>query len=139
MLRNVFIVLVLAALAATSAAASPVVPATARKFAHHKIIQHVPVRPGHRVAARAGSRALSSRAGRSTNSLHHRPAPRSTRTRTARRLPVTGRPTLRHASLVRNQGVRNPVVHNRVVAPSPLKGSLESLARQNERAEEDGL
>ena len=38
---------------------------------------------------------------------------------------------LRRASLVR----RRPVV----MPPSPLKGSLESLARQNERAEADGL
>src|SRR5262249_13844428 len=46
-------------------------------------------------------------------------------------------PTLRRASLVRQ---RPAVPHHRtVVIATPLKGSLESLTRQNERAEADGL
>jgi len=46
------------------------------------------------------------------------------------------RPTLRRASLVRR---RVAVPHRTVIVASPLKGSLESLARQNARAEADGL
>ena len=58
--------------------------------------------------------------------------------------PATAPPTLRRASLVRNGGVhsrgaRARALHTTVFLPSPLKGSFESLARQNERAEEDGL
>jgi hypothetical protein len=150
MLRNVYIVLVLAALAATSAAASPVVPATAPRFAHHKTLHHAgPAhRPaGHRPAASsaAGHGTGSHRAGRSTSSSPHRPAPRPvSRAAVIRRSPGTGQPTLRRASLVRNGGVHNRgvrarLVHNPVLLPSPLKGSFESLARQNERAEQDGL
>jgi hypothetical protein len=146
MLRNVYIVLVLAALAATSAAASPVIPATAPRFAHHKTLHHIgPAhRPaGHRPAASsaAGHGTGSHRAGRSTLSSPHRPAPRPvSRAAVIRRSPGTGQPTLRRVSLVHNRIAPVRVVHARIhVPPSPLKGSFESLARQNERAEQDGL
>ena len=122
MLRNVFIVLVLAALAATSAAASPVIPANARKLAHHKAV-HATARAARRGAARAtpsrNRRLTSSRAA------SRRPATSVYRVRTFR-----PHPTLRRASLVRRR-IYFP--------PSPLKGSLESLTRQTERMEADGL
>lgn len=51
--------------------------------------------------------------------------------RTYRQIQTPARPTLRRASLVRRRVV--------VIPASPLKGSLESLQRQNERAEADGL
>ena len=139
MLRNVYIVLVLAALAATSAAAAPAVPATARKLAHHKSV-HATARAVHKGAVRSSRSAAASRsaAGRSTSgrargrsaaSSRRRSAPGVSRVSSSRSLH-SGRPTLRHASLVRR----------RVVIPySPLKGSLESLTRQNERMEADGL
>ena len=127
MLRNVYIVLVLAALAATSAAASPVVPASARKLAHHKAV-HATARATHRAAAKSSAHSSAGRRSRSAAPAHRRAGTRAARTRASRRV-YTARPTLRRASLV----------HRVPVAASPLKGSLESLERQNERAEADGL
>lgn len=127
MLRNVFIVLVLAALAATSAAASPVIPANARKLAHHKTV-HAPVRAAHRGAVGASHRAATHRAasGRIT-AWRRRGAANAQRMQV---LHSPGRPQIRRVSLVRRQ----------IALPaSPLKGSLESLTRQNERMEADGL
>src|SRR5439155_1073815 len=133
MLRNVFIVLVLAALAATSPAASPVVPANARKLAHHKSV-HATARAAHRAAARPTGHATAHRTGRTVTSSRassRRHTGRNPgRARTSRSLRAPGHPTLRRASLV-SRRVYMP--------PSPLKGSFESLARQNQRAEEDGL
>src|SRR5579859_591861 len=138
MLRNVFIVLVLAALAATSAAASPVVPANARKLAHHKSIHSASRRSAHPGAVRARNRATGSRlagahAGRASRATpgttRRRPGTGAGRARASRRVQGTGQPVLRRASLMRY----------RVLPPSPLKGSFESLARQNERMEADGL
>ena len=60
MLRNVYLVLVLAALAATSAAASPVVPAKASKLAHHKTV-HATARATHRAAVRPAGHAAAGR------------------------------------------------------------------------------
>jgi Family of unknown function (DUF5715) len=128
MLRNVYIVLVLAALAATSAAASPVVPAKASKLAHHKTV-HAAARATHRAAVRP-RRPAGHRTARSTASTHSRPAANAARRRTLQTAGASGQPTLRRASLVRRRVY---------IPPSPLKGSFESLARQNERAEADGL
>ena len=132
MLRNVYFVLVLAALAATSAAASPVVPASARKFAHHKAV-HGTARATHRAVARSASHragyparpsaTLRSRSGATAARIHS--------TRSVHTIQAPARPTFRRASLVRRREVVFPA--------SPLKGSLESLERQNERAEADGL
>jgi hypothetical protein len=127
MLRNVFFVLVLAALAATSAAASPVVPANARKLAHHKAV-HATAKAAHRSAARPAAHVARRRRSASSSRSHARsrqPVPSAYRTRALR-----GRATLRRASLVRRRFV---------FPPSPLRGSLESLTRQNERMEADGL
>lgn len=129
MLRNVYIVLVLAALAATSAAASPVIPANAHKLAHHKAV-HATARAAHREAVRSAGRAAHRPARRNAAPVHRRPGTHAARTRASRRFQGSGRPTLRRASLVR---------HSYAMPASPLKGSLESLARQNERAEADGL
>ena len=134
MLRNVFIVLVLAALAATSAAASPVVPANARKLAHHKAVHSAPVRSAHHGTVRAGNRSSGVHAGHAShatsgNSPRRKPRPSAGRARASRSVQAASRPTLRRASLVRY----------RALPPSPLKGSFESLARQNERTEADGL
>jgi Family of unknown function (DUF5715) len=130
MLRNVCIVLVLAALAATSAAASPIVPANARRLAHHKTV-HATARATRRGGVRSNSRAASGRtAGRSAASSRRRPAAIASRTASSRNVRAPGRPSLRRASLARRRIV---------FPPTPLKGSLESLTRQNERTEADGL
>ena len=140
MLRNVYIVLVLAALAATSAAASPVVPANARKLAHHKTV-HATARATKRGVAQSAGRTAShhaasryagsgrTSASRSTVPSRHRAVGLS-RTASSRSLRAPGRPTFRRASLARRRIV---------FPPSPLKGSLESLTRQNDRVEADGL
>jgi len=125
MLRNVCIVLVLAALAATSAAASPVVPANAYKRAHHKTVHGTA-----RAAQRGAVRPAASRAGRSAAASHRRTAALGLRARDSRNRRSPGRPAVRRASLVRRRIV---------IPPSPLKGSFESLSRQNERTEADGL
>ena len=125
MLRNVCIVLVLAALAATSAAASPVVPANAHERAHHKTVHGTA-----RAAQRGAVRPAASRAGRSAAASHRRTAALGLRARDSRNRRSPGRPAVRRASLVRRRIV---------IPPSPLKGSFESLSRQNERTEADGL
>jgi hypothetical protein len=138
MLRNVCIVLVLAALAATSAAASPVLPANARKLAHHKTIRAT-AQATHKTAARAGTaRAGASHAGT------HRPAHRysaAARAASRRRSSANaGRVRVLHSTGRTPQLRRVALVRRRIVIPaSPLKGSLESLTRQNERTEADGL
>ena len=128
MLRNVCIVLVLAALAATLGAASPVVPASAHKFAHHKGV-HATARAGHRGAVRSAGHAPAGR-GTAGRVYSRRPAAGATRGARSRYQRGAGRPTLRHASLVRRRAI---------IPASPLKGSHESLTRQNERTEADGL
>ena len=135
MLRNVFIVLVLAALAATSAAAFPDVPVTAHRPAQAKIAHpkpaHHPARksPPRHTSAHSQAYVRGLHAGHSANSRSRRPVPPSAhlaRTRVARVQPHA---SVKTASLQRT----------RIVTPSPLKGSHESLARQNERTEADGL
>ena len=138
MLRNVYIVLVLAALAATSAAASPVVPANARRLAHHKAV-HATAGAAHRGATHpaghpatrhpASSHAAPSR-GKYGHAGHYSAPSRRHPAAGSRTMGSAGRPTLRRASLVRRRIV---------IPPSPLRGSLESLERQNERMEADGL
>src|SRR3954447_20632501 len=130
MLRNVYLVLVLAALAATSAAASPVSPAKAGKLAHRKTV-HATAQAAKKGAAGSSTHA---RTGRRPAQSHSRASSRHNSGRNNERARVvhsTGRtPQLRRVSLVRR----------RIYIPaSPLKGSFESLARQNERAQADGL
>jgi hypothetical protein len=117
MLRNVFIVLVLASFAATVSIASPVVPAKSHKRASASLSHHKPVRRTH---------AASST--RSRTQAAHAPASRS---RSRRSISRSGSRTspVRLAHLQRSK----------YIMPSPLRGSLESLTRQNERAEADGL
>ena len=134
MLRNVCIVLVLAALAATSATASPAVPVNARKLAHHKAV-HATARAAHKGSMRAAGHTASghaasghSRTGRASASSRRRTAANAQRIRVVR--TTTRTPQLRRVALVRR----------RIPLPaSPLKGSLESLTRQNVRMEADGL
>ena len=138
MLRNVCIVLVLAALAATSAVASSTVPVKAGKLAHHKAV-HSTARAARKGAVRASGRSVSSRSGlsrtaRSRVTRSRSVQPRSRAAANSQRIRVihsTGRtPQLRRTALVRR----------RIPLPaSPLRGSLESLTRQNVRMEADGL
>jgi hypothetical protein len=125
MLRNVFIVLVLAALAATSAAAAPVVSAKARKLAHQKTV-HATAKAGHKSAARSADRR-----GPHPSAATRRPPGTNARLqRSSGTVRTLARPRIRRASLVRRRIY---------IPPSPLRGSLESLTRQNERMEADGL
>jgi hypothetical protein len=124
MLRNVFIFLVLAALAASSAAASPVIPAHPRKRASATLANHKTLHRAHAQSSRQGARRSAAylagyRAGQSSKSSNGQ----------TRRSATPPRATAKLASLQRS----------RSVMPPPLKGSLESLTRQNERAEADGL
>jgi Family of unknown function (DUF5715) len=138
MLRNVCIVVVLAALAATSAVASSAVPGKAARLAHHKAVQSS-ARAARKGAVRASGRMQSGRTGSSrvakSRAVGNRGIrPRSRVAANSQRIRVlhsTGRtPQLRRTALVRR----------RIYLPaSPLKGSLESLTRQNERMEADGL
>jgi hypothetical protein len=139
MLRIVFIVLVLTALAATSAAASPVVPSSAHRLAHgsaaHPKTVHQSTRQsaarssahrqGHSAEYRAGYRGHSSKSLQKASSAHVAPS-RAAHTSSRH---VSSQASIRPASIERT----------RLVMPPPLKGSFESLARQNERAEADGL
>ncbi len=148
MLRNVFIILVLASLAATLAAASPVIPATAHKRASH-LSAHP--RAVHRSAAGSGRHGSSPsaaylagyRAGHSSRPLKHRSRTAAAPSRASRAAESNLRAVAKPASLQRSRLVRGP--HEPVLVrgvggmPPPLKGSFESLARQNERAEADGL
>jgi hypothetical protein len=109
MLRNVFLVLVLAFFAATAAIASPAVPARAHKRAPASLSHHKPARrPAAGYSARSRTQAA--------HAPHSRP-----------RRYKTSPPRLAHLQ------------RSKYIMPSPLKGSLESLTRQNERAEADGL
>jgi hypothetical protein len=125
MLRNAYIVVLLAALAATSAAASPVLPANARKLAHHKTVQATA-----RAAHRGAVRSTPHRAARATPANRRRHHANASPQRSSGTVRVLARPRIRRASLVRRRIY---------IPPSPLKGSLESLTRQNERMEADGL
>jgi len=134
MLRNVYFVLVLAALAATSAHASSAVPVKAGRLAHHKSVQST-ARAAHKGAARSirGGAGSSKTASRTSASSRRRSTSNrvGSDTSRARVVHATGRtPQLRRVSLTRR---RIPLPN------SPLKGSLESLTRQNERMEADGL
>jgi hypothetical protein len=144
MLRIVFIVLVLTALAASSAAASPVVPSNAHRFAHSSAAHPRTIRQSARPSrgrspARHSTHSAEYRAGYRGHSS------KSPHKASAGRVPtaVAGQGSSRHVSTLR---VSSPAVvrpasieRTRVVVPPPLKGSFESLARQNERAEADGL
>jgi Family of unknown function (DUF5715) len=136
MLRNVFIFLALAALVAASAFALPVVPAHPRKhapaaLAGHKTPQRAHAQPARPQSSRHGARRSAAylagyRAGHSSKSS--RPQTRRSAVPSAA-VPKPVHATAKLASLQ----------HSRFVMPPPLKGSFESLARQNERAEADGL
>lgn len=126
MLRNVFIVLVLAALAAT-----PAVATSTRSVKAHK---YVPTPAAHHTR---------SAAPRSTPAPHPGKTTAASR-RDTRRVPV--RPV--HARIVRQASEPEPQPTVRTVSlrsrqtillPAPLKGSLESLTRQNTMAEAEGL
>ena len=129
MLRNVFFVLVLAALAATPAIASPAAAANARKLAHRKAV-HTTARATRKGVSRAARGAAVARTHRGSRSgvSRRRQASSTSRVRVVRTMTRT--PQLRRASLIRRR-IPLPV--------SPLRGSIESLTRQNERMEADGL
>ncbi len=141
MLRNVFIVLVLAALAATSAIASPAHRSsrTAAKAHHHASHPASSSRAAARRPTR-GSHPATLRHGRVHYGRPHRSVASSPRLR--RQLPTLTAPRIARASNRLEPSAVVPAVaalNRRAVMPPPLRGSFESLARQNERAEADGL
>jgi hypothetical protein len=156
MLRNIFIVLVLAALAGTSATASPVrlakahkrvpVPAAghtkSRRASTHNY-RHVPARTPGRTVSRTPSR-IPGRIQPHAAPYHYRHAVVS-RSVNRRSYHATGHYPLPPAGEISSLAAA-PVVaesvslrQHAIAMPAPLKGSFESLARQNERAEADGL
>jgi Family of unknown function (DUF5715) len=121
MLRNVFFVLVLLTVAATSTFASTVRAAKAHSRVPRSSITHGKAAARHSATTHAG------------------------RTRASR---STARPRSRRAARANELETRHPRVHARlrraslrrmVIPPSPLRGSLESLTRQNELTSADGL
>ncbi len=151
MLRNVFYVLVLATLAATSALATTQLSSARVAKPHKNLTPHSTARSGsHRAgrkaASRPASRNRSTAAARSGKTAHGRPRVANSRfashrsiasARTLRRSlrPVT-RPEFATPAAVVPASV---TLRRRAMLPPPLRGSFESLARQNERAEADGL
>jgi hypothetical protein len=128
MLRNSFLFLVLAVLAATAAVATPTRLAKAHRRAPAKVIPHLS-------SHRAGSRALATPPHAAPVHASRRPVhgqlSHSRRIENVYSAPVRqrGRARFRAVSFTRT----------RTLPGSPIKGSLESLTRQNERAEADGL
>ena len=134
MLRNVFIVLVLAVLSAGPVSASSGASANAHRrtsssAAPRKTTRHSPARARQPRTASHSTRGTAYSAG-------YRGGRSS---RTSRRRPLTL--AQRRAMLESARAVAKPASfeRNRFTMPPPLRGSFESLARQNERAEADGL
>lgn len=142
MLRNMSLVLVLAAFAATASATTAVVPSIPHKpthapMSHHKTTHHSA--PAHSLA----QHPTHSTAGYHSHSSKSRHIPYS---RASNHLPssrtghIPVRPAARTVSFERTRSGRS---HEEALVrgpmPPPLKGSLESLTRQNERVEADGL
>jgi len=121
MLRTTYIVLVLAALSAVSASASPVSSARRHGSASAAIVSHNSRKETHRPASLRAAQPAT-------------PKARYAVVRETRRALETGggrnrRPMAQPASL-----------HvSRAVMPPPLLGSHESLERQNDKTEADGL
>jgi hypothetical protein len=158
MLRNVLKILVLAALTATSALGSPAVSATTHRHASSPIHTHASAHTGratlhpqaaatHRASARPQPRT-SRTASHSRYSINRASAHNFSyhpgrhhyyadgirlRQRYVRQHPETAIPT--GPPIEQTVSLRR----NATLLPSPLKGSLESLTRQNEMAEAEGL
>src|ERR1035437_5189124 len=142
MLRNVIYVLVLAAFAATSALASPVPSANAHRRAQTPLTAHPkPIRPSAHPAARheTGPRPKAANHNSSHPTPRH-PARKSAHAAAFRRRQPHFTRNAEVASLhvpVQEESVS--LRSQRFVMPAPLRGSLESLTRQNDMAEAEGL
>lgn len=121
MLRNVFFVLVLLTVAATSTFASTVRAAKAHTRAPRSSITH---------GRAAAHRAASAHTGHARASSY---AAQQRGRRAVRANELETRHPRVHARL------RRASLRRMVIPPSPLKGSLESLTRQNELTSADGL
>jgi len=141
MCRNNFIALVLAALCVHSANGSPARPATAHKAASAASAPHRSTKQTHSAPTHASQ-------PHSSPSITRAQKPSSVRNRLARtrQHPATSarhsaslRASLRRASV--SQSLKRPVSLTRIRAamPPPLRGSFDSLQRQNDRSEADGL
>jgi hypothetical protein len=144
MLRIVFTALVLTALAATSAAASPVIPSNAHRLAHGTTAHPRTIHPsthqsGARSSAHHPTHSAAYRAGYRGHSSKSVPKASAAHVATSRTTHVSsGHVSSRHVSS--SAEIRPASLERtRLVMAPPLKGSFESLARQNERAEMDGL
>ena len=126
MLRKVFFVLVLATLAATTAAASSVRPVKAH--GHAGLIKR-PHRRAHVAQHPSNHRPKGPSHPRTAHpTIHHKTT----------RHPA--RPKIKPAAV--SHGARlQPVSlrRSRIIMPPPLRGSLESLQRQNDMADAEGL
>ncbi len=155
MMRTVYIVLFLAALMAASASGSPAPSASAHTRAAAPKASH---RKAHHVSARTARRTAKrkTRHARSHAKRHSARKPQARAVRGARPKPPS-RPAAAHPARTPETSApetsapdteQPPVkpaaeavsLHTiRIVATPPLRGSAESLARQNEKTEADGL
>lgn len=133
MLRNALIVLVLAALAVTSATGSPDVSAKAHRRAAAAALSHP---NGHSKAARGSHSSGSHQPGRISSpgqaSNKRRSLSSSRRRSSGRRVPQDTRGSAFPAAT-------KVSLRTRTLPGSPLKGSLESLEHQNSVVEAEGL
>ena len=131
MCRTTFVVLVLAALASHSANASPLPAATAHKSAPATATSPNFQKKKLLTTVHEAAHAAAHKVGHST-------APPFIGIDGAAVNPCTVSPTQSartHATIA----VKTPCRQAKAVVPPPLRGSHESLARQNERSEADGL
>lgn len=147
MRRTFLILLLLAALGVSLANGTPKPPAKSHRAVAPAAGAHRSGSSKSRNAAKAESRDLSRRASslaraprKNRTTAHSRPSPLDARPRSSRHSRAVKRP--------RADGFALPAVAAEDASfrktqllpmPSPLRGSLESLVRQNDRTEEDGL
>jgi len=144
MCRTAFIFFALAALTATSANGSPDIPATA----HRSVPAATVPRSLHKKAHRATPQEVGRAAGlKIRRDLARRPIPSPKQ----RETPVHEAPPSHPASaqpgpIPQDGGLpvqatsRSASLHkSRIAMPPPLRGSRESLERQNEKSEAEGL
>jgi len=115
MCRIAFVVLVLAALASNSANGSPAPPVKTHKIAPAAAVSHLSLKKTQYTTAHEAGHAAVRKMGRAAAPTY---------------MGIDGPATLPH---------RTPAHQGKVVVPPPLRGSRESLARQNEKSEADGL
>ena len=162
MRRTAPMVLVLGSLLLTAAVGSPLLlaqtDAPAPSAKHHSTSTHAHSRTAHRTAARhtsaptapcqAPRAAAHKRQTSRTLTSHAQPTPRSRRT-AARQTPTPAVETqtaeVQPPPDVPEQPAPEPVAkqasfsRSHTAMPPPMRGSLTSLERQNEKAEADGL